>query len=147
MIIPEVIKSTPAPVSKEDIVAVVKKIARYEKKIQGEVEIHVVTAGEIQKLNKQFRGINKPTDVLSFGWQEDGTVLPGGMLGQVYLCYGYISQQARRFKVSAREEFVRMLIHGLLHVVGYDHQEAGEAAIMFTQQEKIIKKIVKDFSC
>ncbi len=144
MIAVQLYKNAPCAISGIKIRAMVTEIARYEKKIQGEVEITLVSIAEMHRLNKLFRGVNKPTDVLSFAWQEDKFGPKSTMLGQVYLCYSYIADQAKRFKVKTREEFARMLAHGLLHIVGYDHQEEDEAKIMFALQEKIVKNIAKN---
>jgi probable rRNA maturation factor len=96
------------------------------------------------------------TDVLSFAWQEEWgekfflpTTNQDKHLGQVYICFEKIKIQAKEFKVSARNECTRMIVHGLLHLVGYDHMYDKEAKKMFTLQEKIIaavesKKITPD---
>lgn len=134
-----VIQKTRAPISASQIVAICKLAARFEKKIKGEIEITVVTAPAIRKLNKVHRGIDKVTDVLSFAWQEDA-IIKTPMLGELYIAPEKIRSQAKEFGVSTKEEFVRMLVHGLLHLVGHDHMKEKEAARMFSLQEKIVKR-------
>ena len=123
-------------------VATVKKILGCVEQItksSGHVEINIVGDTEIKKLNFRYRGLNKVTDVLSFAWQEE-TVVPSKSLGQIYICYPHIVRQAKKFNVTANEEFVRMLAHGFLHIIGHDHNKKKEAKIMFDLQEKIVDK-------
>lgn len=124
-----------------DVDKILALIAKYEKKVKGELEVNIISAVEIKQLNKRYRGINKPTDVLSFAWQEDKKIKTEN-LGQIYLCYERIVAQAKEHGVPAREEFVRILVHGVLHLVGYDHCEPKEAEKMFNLQEKIVDKYV-----
>ncbi|HLD60634.1 MAG TPA: rRNA maturation RNase YbeY [Patescibacteria group bacterium] len=131
----------PSLVSKARIIRVVKTAAKYEPKITGAVEICTVSREKIKKINARYRGINKVTDVLSFAWQE-GTRFPGtATLGELYISPQKIVAQAREFNVSAEEEYIRMLIHGLLHLVGYDHMIKKDAQEMFALQEKIVAEI------
>lgn len=129
------------PLSDATIKKIVAVAAKVEPKVRGIVEITFVTNSEIRVLNRTRRGFDKPTDVLSFGWSEDSTV-PSGMLGEIYLSYRYIVAQAKRFKTSAREETIRMLSHGLLHLAGHDHVKDKAAAQMFALQEKIVSQFV-----
>jgi probable rRNA maturation factor len=130
------------PLTEEAIIRAVAQAARYEKKIKKAVEIQVIGDKAITKLNHQYRGLNKPTDVLSFSWVEDPD-FPAGSLGQIYISYPQIVRQAPRFKVSPVEEFYRMLTHGLLHLVGYDHLQELPVKKMFALQEKIVTAIMK----
>lgn len=122
-----------------DVDKILALAAKYEKNIKGELEINIVSGAEIKNLNKRFRGINKPTDVLSFAWQEDKKIKTEN-LGQIYLCYERIVAQAKEHGVPAKEEFVRILVHGILHLVEYDHCEQKQADRMFKLQEKIVAK-------
>lgn len=130
------------PFTKEQVDTITKLAARAEKKIRGTVEVTIVGDKEIQKLNKQYRGLNKVTDVLSFAWEED-PIVPSSMLGQIYISYPQIKRQAGDFAVTPKNEFVRMLVHGLLHIVGYDHLVKREADVMFALQEKIVATAAK----
>ncbi len=113
--------------------------------------IHLVGEKTIKKLNKKFLGRDKVTDVLSFPLVERGThsassghawnVEKVSELGDVFLCVPRIKKQAREYGVCFEEEFCRMLTHGVLHLLGFDHQNKKEAKKMFDLQEKIIKKL------
>ena len=114
------------------------RAARQLIKINGELEINVVGDKEMKALNYRHRGKNNITDVLSFAWNEDKKV-KSEFLGQIYICYPQIARQAKEFGVKINEEFVRMLAHGFLHTVGYDHIKKLDAEKMFKIQEEIIK--------
>lgn len=106
-------------------------------KTSGELEVNIVGEKEIKDLNFRYRGKNKVTDVLSFAWQEDG-IVKSQNLGQIYICYPQIERQAKEFTVSAKEEFTRMLAHGFLHIIGYNHEKKKDAEKMFKIQEEIV---------
>lgn len=137
MIDVNIFKKETIPWTNKWLVNVVGLAAKKEKRIKGEIEIIIVGESEIKRLNRDYRGKNKVTDVLSFAWQEDNKVSTN-LLGQIYICYPQIKRQAKVWQVSAKEEFSRMLIHGLLHLVGYDHDNEKDSKKMFDLQEKII---------
>ena len=120
-------------------VAKVFRAAHKLVKINGELEVNVIGDKEMKNLNHHYRGKNSATDVLSFAWDEDKKI-KSEFLGQIYICYPQIARQAKEFGVKINEEFVRMLAHGFLHTVGYDHIKKPDAEKMFKIQEKIIKK-------
>ncbi|MBN1308530.1 MAG: rRNA maturation RNase YbeY [Chitinispirillaceae bacterium] len=74
----------------------------------------------IRTLNRKYRGVDATTDVLSFPFDEDD------LLGEIYISQQRAEIQARRFCVSIRDEFIRLFVHGLLHLAGYDHCNASE---------------------
>ena len=108
----------------------------------GEVEVNIIGEKLIKKLNLKYRGINRVTDVLSFAWKED-KLIKTESLGEIYLCYKKIKNQAKEFNVTPREEFVRILTHGFLHLLGCDHQTKNQAQRMFSLQENIVRKYFK----
>jgi probable rRNA maturation factor len=115
------------------------KLAGFEKDF--EIDISTVNANRIKELNSQYRKVNSPTDVLSFSWQEPKKI-QSGFLGEIVLCLPIIIKQARDNKVTLSEELVRLIAHGTLHLVGYDHQTSKEEKEMFGIQEKVVS-IVK----
>lgn len=141
MIAIEYQREVACPFSEAKVKTIVQAAVRLEKKIRGTVEVTVVSDATIKKINREYRGKDKVTDVISFGWQEDGQVA-SELLGELYLCYPQIKRQAKEFGVSVKEEFIRMLVHGLLHIAGHDHVQSGEAKKMFGLQEKIIKSVL-----
>ncbi len=110
----------------------------HELKKTGDVSIHLIGDQRMQTLNKKYRGINSTTDVLSFAAQEGMHMPTHDVLGDVFISIPRIRAQARAYKITYREEFIRMLIHSILHMVGYNHIHKKQAKIMFELQEKLI---------
>ena len=118
-----------------------------EEKIFTEAEISLVFTGRerIRKLNRIYRGIDRVTDVLSFeGENEDGFVDPAdgvSYLGEVFICVERAKKQAREKGHSLKKEIDILLIHGIFHLLGYDHMEDRDYEIMKKKEEKVFKKI------
>lgn len=89
-----------------------------EKLTSKELELIIVDNAQIQKLNKQYRNIDKPTDVLSFPL-EDTPFMP---LGTVVISSQYAQEKANVFKHTLEDEIALLFIHGILHCMGYDHE-------------------------
>ncbi|EKD42859.1 MAG: hypothetical protein ACD_72C00552G0003 [uncultured bacterium] len=131
------------PLVAKDIQKIAQAIAKKEKKIKGEIELSFIGDKEMTTLNYHYRGKKYPTDVLSFAWQEESG-FKSSLLGQIYICYPQIKRQAKEWKVTVEAELARMLIHGLLHLVGHDHIKKTEAKKMFTLQEGAVKDLGYD---
>lgn len=89
-----------------------------EKLTSKELELIIVDNAQIQELNKQYRNIDKPTDVLSFPL-EDTPFMP---LGTVVISSQYAQEKANVFKHTLEDEIALLFIHGVLHCMGYDHE-------------------------
>ncbi len=135
------LKKTNCPITSGLIENTIKFFSKETKFFKGEVEIVVINDKEMQKINFCYRGKNKTTDVLSFAFQEDKNIKTD-FLGQIFISYPQIKSQAKKYKVSEKEEFIRMLVHGLLHLVGYDHDTIIKEQKMFKFQESMISKIL-----
>ena len=99
-----------------------------------DIELILTTDEEIQKLNKEFRQKDKPTDVLSFPLEE----MPGMPLGSIVISIDTAKRGAEEFGHSLEDEIKLLFIHGLLHLLGYDHEtDSGE---MRQKEEEIINK-------
>lgn len=127
--------------SKKIIEKVIFFVFRQLKK-QGNVSVHRVGETRIRSLNRDYRGKDKVTDVLSFGVEDDGLGEDHDW-GDLFLCEAKIKRQAKQFGVTFQEEFLRMLIHGTLHLFGYDHEKKKDADIMFPLQEKLLREVKK----
>ncbi|MFZ9859168.1 MAG: rRNA maturation RNase YbeY [Roseiflexaceae bacterium] len=109
-----------------------------------EVSVLVTTAEEIHRLNREYRRIDSPTDVLSFADDGDspGFILPPGMpkyLGDIAISWQHVCQQATEFGHSARRELAFLTVHGLLHLLGYDHERGpDDDAVMQSHQEAVM---------
>lgn len=108
---------------------------------QGEVSIVLVNNEEIQELNRRFRCKDQPTDVLSFPMNDDieAVVDDWLILGDVIISVPKAREQAAAYGHSFERELGFLLVHGLLHLVGYTHDEEEEAQAMFQLQEEILK--------
>ena len=107
-----------------------------------ELSVALVDDAAIAELNERYRGEPVPTDVLSFSL-EDGPHVEhrGPLLGDVVISLESAARQARRGRRSLEDEVVRLLIHGALHLVGYDHERAGEARAMRAEERRIRRAI------
>lgn len=103
------------------------------------LSIAFVSPSTMKRLNGQFRGKPRPTDVLSF--VHEPTVVrarDGGFLGEIVLCYPIAKRQALRLGHSVRDELLFLIVHGVLHLFGYDHERAIEAKRMFALQTRLL---------
>lgn len=103
-----------------------------------DVSVHCVGEARIKTLNRLFRGKNQVTDVLSFSVEDNLYGKNEEDAGDIFICPAYIKIQAKRFGVSYKEEITRTLIHGVLHLLGYDHVSKRQANTMFSVQESIL---------
>ncbi len=123
---------------------------------QNKVEAGLLITGndEIRKLNLNYRGIDQPTDVLSFAMNdevdfgEDGdsrpfVAAPDGVehLGEVIISYQRAVQQAHENNHPVTKEIAILVVHGMLHLLGYDHEDDAEACIMEEREEIILKEL------
>ena len=83
-----------------------------------QIELILTNNEEIQAINKEFRNIDKPTDVLSFPYEK----MPFAPLGSIVISYEYVQNIAQKLQHSEQEEFTLLFIHGLLHILGFDHE-------------------------
>ena len=97
------------------------------------VDLGIVFASdsELRRLNSDYRGIDRATDVLSFTYSDDGPRAHARALeGELYLSTARIAAQARRYRHSPGAELLRLVTHGLLHLCGHDHVKAAERRVM-----------------
>ncbi len=102
------------------------------------ISVVITDDGEIQRLNHQFRGIDAPTDVLSFPDEP----VPGEdepYLGDLILALPYIQHQAEEEQHTLSDELVLAVIHGALHLLGYDHDNAERQSEMWEKQAKALR--------
>ena len=106
----------------------------------GGSELSVTLAGdaEIAALNAAYRGKSRPTDVLSFSLLEgEFSALRGPLLGEVVIGVDTAARQARRARRSLDDEAARLLIHGVLHLLGHDHVRAAQAQRMRAEERRL----------
>lgn len=120
--------------SVSDIEQIVAATQRAVKCTPADVSIHMIGDVRMTTMNAQYRGKSYPTDVLSFPTDDAHD------RGDIFICVPQIIRQSKQFGVTPKEECVRMLVHGVLHLLGYDHQTKPDADEMFSIQEKVVKK-------
>jgi len=99
-----------------------------------DIELIVTTNTVIREINREYRNVDKATDVLSFPYEE----MPLAPLGSIVISIDLVQQKAEEFSHSQNDEFSLLFIHGLLHLLGYDHEvDNGE---MRAKEEKFIYK-------
>ena len=108
------------------------------------IEFNVILVGNdyIHELNKNYRNIDRPTDVITFALEdyEDGIKLEHRMLGDIYISIDKAISQAEEYGHDLRREICFLAVHGFLHLLGYDHMEKEEEEIMFSLQEEILNE-------
>ncbi len=123
-------------IDKQIIKHLAKIVLTRENIAQAEINIILVDDNSIIKLNQEFLNRNTTTDVLSFNLADD--INHHFVEGEVYANIKQIQRQAEDYEVSFREELYRVLIHGLLHLVGYDDQSAKERQIMIEKEDSYL---------
>ena len=104
-----------------------------------EFNVIFVDKDKIHEINKEYRGIDRETDVISFALEDDPDIeLDHRILGDIYICIEKAYSQAEEYGHSRLREIAFLMIHGLLHLLGYDHMEKEEEKIMFSKQEEIL---------
>ncbi len=113
-----------------------------------EFSVSFINEVNMKKMNRKFRGIDDSTDILSFAAEDDdgfGFISAGRrkrVLGDMLICPEVLGRNARTFKVTENEELRRLLIHGVLHLSGENHQTNDPSEPMLIRQEKILSKLV-----
>jgi probable rRNA maturation factor len=139
---------------REFLVSTARDVVRFTLKKEGRdvqnSEVSVLFTGDdfIADLNKQYRDENGPTDVLSFPMLEfDSEIeeinIPGlpDMLGDIVISLETASRHADAHEKTLRQELALLLVHGTLHLLGYDHDEPQKEAVMWARQDEILKAL------
>lgn len=102
--------------------------------------IIIVDNPYIHKLNKEYRGIDRPTDVISFALEDNVDIIKSDLrvLGDIYISIDKVYEQAKEYGHSNLREICFLMIHGFLHLLGYDHMKEAEEKVMFAKQEEIL---------
>lgn len=112
---------------------------------ESELSLTITTDGGIRDLNRQYRGIDGATDVLSFSLVsppgDQFVAPPDGIvrLGDIVLSYEHVLAQAQQLGHPVRQELGELFVHGLLHILGYDHESDSDAQIMAEKAEKYLQ--------
>ena len=107
------------------------------------VDVTIIDNQEIHKINKEYRGVDRPTDVISFAFfdDENESIVKGDApksLGQILISYQKAEEQAKEYGHSLNREMSFLFVHGLLHLLGYDHMNEKDEKEMFKLQDDIL---------
>lgn len=102
-----------------------------------ELVVVLVDREEMQRLNRTFRKIDKPTDILSFESAESDVV------GELVICMPEVKRQAREFHRTQQEELGYMVVHGVLHLLGFDHDTVKAEERMFAMQDQLFDQLIR----
>ncbi len=105
--------------------------------------IIIVNEDKIHELNKEYRNIDRPTDVISFALEDDEKmILPSDIriLGDIYICIEKVISQSKEYNHSFERELTFLAVHGLLHLLGYDHMNKEDEKVMFSKQEEVLSR-------
>lgn len=95
---------------------------------------------EIHEINRNYRNVDRVTDVISFAFEDNENIMYNGirMLGDIYICIPQMKRQALEYGHSEKRELSFLAVHGLLHLLGYDHMTEEDEKVMFSLQELIL---------
>ena len=133
----EIRNKTKFKISKKYFLEILNQLGK-NIKVSGDISLVLVSAGEIRKLNKNYRHKDKITDVLSFPAKE-GRVVPGGTrgeLGDIFICPAAVK---KTFKKDFQRRLNHLFLHGTLHLLGYDHATNKKANEMEKLEERILR--------
>jgi probable rRNA maturation factor len=125
----------PAPLSAAAVAAAARAVLAKEGRT---VDLSVAFVGlpRMRELNRRWKGADRPTDVLAFPLEQPG----GGLAGDVYICRAVAAREAASRTLPLKEELLRLVVHGTLHVLGYDHPEGTgrTRSSMWRRQERYL---------
>lgn len=126
------------------LVATAKRLLAAAGERGSSLSLTLVDDAAIRTLNREHRGKDKPTDVLSFSLVEGNGAAPPEqerLLGDVVISVDTAKRQAKDYSATLQDELYRLLIHGILHVLGHDHERADERRAMVAQERRLAAAI------
>ena len=131
-------------VDKKKIVRLAKQILQIKGLRNTELSVAFVSRNKIRGLNKRFLHQDRSTDVLAFGMPQTKTPCPcPKLLGDVVICPETAAINSRIYRTATAEEIILYLIHGILHLLGYDDRRPSSAGAMQREQRRILQLLVK----
>jgi probable rRNA maturation factor len=125
----------PLPLPASTVRRVVRAVLAGERR-RAAVSVTFLGPRRMRRLNAEYKGRDRPTDVLSFTLQPPG----GPRVADVYVCAAVAAREARARRIPVRQELIRLVVHGTLHALGYDHpeDERRERSEMWRRQERYV---------
>ena len=123
-----------------DVVLSALRIAGYPQ--PSDVSVALVDDAYIRVLNREYRGVDQPTDVLAFPMESDSSARADPALGDIVISLERAREQARQFKHPIRREVALLAVHGLLHLLGYEDDTEAGASAMWSKQKQLLEQIL-----
>jgi probable rRNA maturation factor len=141
----EINNLTDFPIDEKFFKKVVQEVLENESKENSSLSVAFIKEEKIKKLNNKYLKKNKPTDVLSFPYNTDflkETKNLKDSLGEIVICPFVVEKNAKQFNVSIKRELSKMLIHGILHLLGYEHEKGEKRAKEMKKRENYYLSLV-----
>ena len=134
---------TEEKIDENDLVKVIEKVSELLGIENSIVSIVLVDNEYIHKINKEYRNVDRETDVISFAFMDDETNPESGItdLGEIYISLEKAHSQSKEYGHSFKRELCFLLTHGLLHLLGYDHMTEEDEKEMFGLQEEVLNSV------
>lgn len=123
-------------IKKNKIHDLVKSLSSELKFVVSNLEINIVTQNDILEINKTYLKHNFTTDIITFNYSD----LFNGLDGEIFISIDDAFTNSKKFKVSLSDELVRLVIHGVLHLLGYDDQTLADKKVMKKLENKLLSK-------
>ena len=136
----EIINETKDKINNKNIEDIINKLLATEKLNNTEFNIIIVDDTRIKELNKQYRSIDEITDVLSFAFNDTSGIIEyeRDIIGEVYISFPQAMRQASELDHTIDDELRWLAVHGLYHLLGYDHIKPEDEKVMRTKEEEIL---------
>lgn len=137
----EIFNETSETLDLEEEKRIIEFALKHENLTNVTFNVIFVDSDKITELNRNYRGIDRETDVISFALEDGEANINfefGRLLGDIYICVPKMKAQAQEYGHSLTREMGFLTVHGLLHLLGYDHMEKEEEKIMFKKQKEIL---------
>ena len=139
----EIINETKEKIDIDDLRKVIDKALESENVSNAIMNVIIIDNEKIHEINKEYRGIDRPTDVISFALEDDKTFVNTDfrVLGDIYISIDKVHEQAKIYGHSERRELSFLTVHGVLHLLGYDHMKKEDEVVMFKKQDEILNSL------
>jgi probable rRNA maturation factor len=129
-------------VDPERIQTVAAEVLARENCVVGKVNVILATDTDLKNMNSQYLGRDRPTDVLAFAMgRDEHQAIQDQVVGEIYISLDRAQQQSLEYQVRFTREVERLVIHGLLHLCGYDHENDGDSHRMKTREEELLEQL------
>jgi len=135
----EINNLTKEKIDKNIIEKIIEFTSEYMKIKDAFVSIVLVDNKRIHEINKEYRKVDAPTDVISFAF-NDGEEIKSPDLGEIFISLDKVKSQSEEYGHSYERELCFLTVHGILHLLGYDHMNKEDEKCMFDLQEKILEE-------